>query len=145
MPVSVAPNFITEIMARDLMSGKYPQVVTRFPPEPNGYLHLGHTFASFLDFQTAAQFGGHYHLRLDDTNPAGESQEFADAIQDDLRWLGWNWGEKLYYASDNFERYYAYAVKLIELGQAYVDSVSGSEMARLRGSAFEVGTPESLP
>ncbi len=141
MPVSVAPNFITEIMARDLMSGKYPQVVTRFPPEPNGYLHLGHTFASFLDFQTAAQFGGHYHLRLDDTNPAGESQEFADAIQDDLRWLGWNWGEKLYYASDNFEQYYAYAVKLIELGHAYVDSVSGSEMARLRGSAFEVGTP----
>ncbi|GAA4010667.1 glutamine--tRNA ligase/YqeY domain fusion protein [Deinococcus rubellus] len=137
----MAPNFITEIMARDLESGKYPQIVTRFPPEPNGYAHLGHTFASFLDFQMAAQFGGTYHLRMDDTNPEGESQEFADAIQDDLRWLGWDWGDKLFYASDNFEAYYQYAVKLIELGKAYVDSVSGSEMAQLRGSAFEVGTP----
>ena len=94
VPVSVAPNFITEIIERDLESGKYPQIVTRFPPEPNGYAHLGHTFACFLDFQMAAQFGGAYHLRLDDTNPEGESQEFAEAIQDDLRWLGWDWGEQ---------------------------------------------------
>ncbi|MFT2720811.1 glutamine--tRNA ligase/YqeY domain fusion protein [Deinococcus sp. A31D244] len=137
----VAPNFITEIIERDLSAGKYPQVVTRFPPEPNGYAHLGHTFASFLDFQTAAQLGGRYHLRLDDTNPLGESQEFADAIIDDLRWLGWDWGEHLYYASDNFGRYYEYAEQLIRQGDAYVDSVSGDEMARLRGAANEVGTP----
>ncbi len=138
---TVAPNFITEIIEHDLASGKYPQVVTRFPPEPNGYLHLGHTFASFLDFQTARQYGGRYHLRLDDTNPTGESIEFAEAIQDDLRWLGWDWGEQLYYASDNFERYYQLAQELIRRGKAYVDSVSGDEMARLRGSASEVGRP----
>ncbi|WP_034385833.1 glutamine--tRNA ligase/YqeY domain fusion protein [Deinococcus sp. YIM 77859] len=137
----VAPNFITEIIERDLREGKYPQVVTRFPPEPNGYLHLGHTFASFLDFQTAVQYGGRYHLRLDDTNPEGESMEFAQAIQDDLRWLGWDWGEHLYYASDNFERYYEYAEHLIRLGKAYVDSVSSEEMARLRGDATTPGTP----
>ncbi|TSA87400.1 glutamine--tRNA ligase/YqeY domain fusion protein [Deinococcus detaillensis] len=139
----VAPNFITEIIERDLKSGKYPKIVTRFPPEPNGYAHLGHTFACFLDFQTALQYGGTYHLRLDDTNPAGESVEFAEAIQDDLRWLGWDWGENLFYASDNFERYYAYAVQLIEMGKAYVDSVSGEEMARLRGSATQRGTPSA--
>ncbi|BDP40558.1 glutamine--tRNA ligase [Deinococcus aetherius] len=137
----VAPNFITETIERDLEAGKYPQVVTRFPPEPNGYLHLGHTFASFLDFQTAVQYGGRYHLRMDDTNPEGESMEFAEGIQDDLAWLGWDWGDHLYYASDSFERYYAFAERLIELGKAYVDSVSGEEMARLRGSATQPGTP----
>lgn len=137
----VAPNFITEIIERDLREGKYPKIVTRFPPEPNGYLHLGHTFASFLDFQTANQYGGHYHLRLDDTNPEGESVEFAQSIQDDLRWLGWDWGERLYYASDNFERYYELARELIKRGKAYVDSVSGEEMARLRGSATKAGQP----
>ncbi|WP_034408096.1 glutamine--tRNA ligase/YqeY domain fusion protein [Deinococcus murrayi] len=137
----VAPNFITDIIERDLAAGKYPQVVTRFPPEPNGYLHLGHTFASFLDFQTAVQYGGRYHLRMDDTNPEGESMEYAEAIQDDLRWLGWDWGEHLYYASDNFERYYEYAQQLIRQGDAYVDSVSAEEMARLRGDATTPGTP----
>ncbi|MFC4455550.1 glutamine--tRNA ligase/YqeY domain fusion protein [Deinococcus sonorensis] len=137
----VAPNFITEVIERDLQAGKYPQIVTRFPPEPNGYLHLGHVFASYLDFQTALDFGGRYHLRLDDTNPEGESMEYAEAIQDDLRWLGWNWGEHLYFASDHFERYYQYAEQLIRQGDAYVDSVSGDEMARLRGSATEAGTP----
>ncbi len=140
----VAPNFITEIIERDLQSGKYPLIVTRFPPEPNGYAHLGHTFACFLDFQMAVQYGGRYHLRMDDTNPEGESQEFADAIIDDLRWLGWDWGEQLYYASDNFEAYYQHAVKLVELGKAYVDSVSGDELARLRGSATQAGTPSEF-
>ncbi|QFP75620.1 glutamine--tRNA ligase/YqeY domain fusion protein [Deinococcus sp. AJ005] len=134
-------NYITGIIERDLQSGKYAGVVTRFPPEPNGYLHLGHTFASFLDFQTAVQYGGRYHLRLDDTNPEGESQEFAEGIMADLRWLGWDWGENLFYASDNFERYYGYAEQLITQGDAYVDSVSGDEMARLRGDAHTPGTP----
>ncbi|WP_424952221.1 glutamine--tRNA ligase/YqeY domain fusion protein [Deinococcus sp.] len=137
----LAPNFITEVAERDLNSGKYSQIVTRFPPEPNGYLHLGHVFASFLDFQMALDFGGRYHLRLDDTNPEGESMEYAQAIQDDLHWLGWDWGEHLYFASDHFEQYYAYAVRLVEQGDAYVDSVSGDEMRRLRGSATEPGLP----
>lgn len=137
----VAPNFITEIIERDLQGGKYPQVVTRFPPEPNGYLHLGHTFASFLDFQTAVQYGGRYHLRMDDTNPEGESEEFAQGIVDDLAWLGWDWGPHLYYASDNFEVYYERARQLIRQGDAYVDSVTADEMARLRGDARTPGTP----
>ncbi|GGK32053.1 glutamine--tRNA ligase [Deinococcus malanensis] len=137
----VSPNFITEIIERDLKEGRYPQVVTRFPPEPSGYAHLGHVFASFLDFQTAEQYGGRYHLRMDDTNPALATQEYADAIADDLRWLGWDWGTHLYYASDNFERYYAYAEQLITQGDAYVDSVSPDEMARLRGNATTPGTP----
>ncbi|UBV42587.1 glutamine--tRNA ligase/YqeY domain fusion protein [Deinococcus taeanensis] len=137
----VTPNFITEIIERDLQGGKYPQVVTRFPPEPSGYAHLGHIFASFVDFQTAAQYGGRYHLRMDDTNPALATQEYADAIAEDLRWLGWDWGEHLYYASDYFERYYAYAEQLVQQGDAYVDSVTGEEMARLRGDARIPGTP----
>ncbi|WP_041221886.1 glutamine--tRNA ligase/YqeY domain fusion protein [Deinococcus proteolyticus] len=137
----VAPNFITEIIERDLESGKYPQVVTRFPPEPSGYAHLGHVFASFLDFQTAQQYGGRYHLRMDDTNPELATQEYVDAIADDLRWLGWDWGEHFYYASDNFGRYYEYAEQLIRQGDAYVDSVSGEEMAALRGTPDRPGTP----
>ncbi|RTR27495.1 glutamine--tRNA ligase/YqeY domain fusion protein [Deinococcus radiophilus] len=137
----VAPNFITEIIERDLHSGKYPQVVTRFPPEPSGYAHLGHVFASFLDFQTANQFGGRYHLRMDDTNPELATQEYVDAIADDLKWLGWDWGEHFYYASDNFGKYYEYAEQLIRQGDAYVDSVSGDEMARLRGTPDQPGTP----
>ncbi|GGQ94848.1 glutamine--tRNA ligase/YqeY domain fusion protein [Deinococcus ruber] len=137
----ISPNFITEVIERDLAAGRYAQIVTRFPPEPNGYLHLGHVFASYLDFGTALDFGGRYHLRLDDTNPEGESMEYAQAIQDDLHWLGWDWGEHLYFASDHFELYYSYAEKLIELGAAYVDSVNGDEMARLRGSATQPGIP----
>ncbi len=136
----VAPNFITEVIERDLNEGHVQKVVTRFPPEPNGYLHLGHTYASTLDFQVALDYGGHYHLRLDDTNPEGESEEFALGIQADLKWLGWDW-EALFYASDYFETYYQYAVKLIEKGAAYVDSVTGAEMARLRGTATTPGTP----
>ena len=137
----LSPNFITEVVERDLQARKYDQIVTRFPPEPNGYLHLGHVFASVLDFQMALDYGGTYHLRLDDTNPEGESMEYAQAIQDDLHWLGWDWGEHLYFASDYFEQYYAYAVQLIRQGDAYVDSVNGEEMRRLRGSATEPGTP----
>jgi glutaminyl-tRNA synthetase len=136
----LAPNFISEVIARDLQAGKYPRIVTRFPPEPNGYLHLGHVFACSLDFQMALDFGGRYHLRLDDTNPEGENIEYALAIQDDLHWLGWDWGEHLYFASDYFEQYYQYAEKLITMGAAYVDSVNGDEMRRLRGTATEPGT-----
>ncbi|AFZ68178.1 glutamine--tRNA ligase/YqeY domain fusion protein [Deinococcus peraridilitoris] len=137
----VSPNFITDVIDADVQSGRVTQVVTRFPPEPNGYLHLGHTYASFLDFQLAKDYGGRYHLRLDDTNPEGESEEYAQGIARDLRWLGWDWGEHLYYASDYFEQYYAYAQELIQKGLAYVDSVSGEEMARLRGTVDTPGTP----
>lgn len=137
----VAPNFITEIIERDLASGKYASVVTRFPPEPSGYAHLGHIFASFLDFQTALQYGGRYHLRMDDTNPELATQEYVDAIADDLKWLGWDWGDHFYYASDNFEQYYGYAEQLVKQGDAYVDSVSPDEMARLRGDAHTPGRP----
>ena len=140
----LAPNFITETIERDLKAGKYPQIVTRFPPEPNGYLHLGHVFASFLDFGAALDYGGRYHLRLDDTNPEGESMEYAQGIQDDLHWLGWDWGEHLYYASDYFEQYYQYAERLIQLGAAYIDSVPGDEMRRLRGTATLPGTPSEF-
>ncbi|SEJ41410.1 glutaminyl-tRNA synthetase [Deinococcus reticulitermitis] len=137
----VAPNFITEIIERDLQAGKYREIVTRFPPEPSGYAHLGHIFASFLDFQTARQYGGRYHLRMDDTNPELATQEYVDAIADDLRWLGWDWGEHFYYASDNFEKYYEYAEQLVRQGDAYVDSVPHEEMVRLRGDAKTPGSP----
>ena len=140
----LTPNFITETIERDLKTGRYSQIVTRFPPEPNGYLHLGHVFACSLDFGAALDYGGRYHLRLDDTNPEGESMEYAQAIQDDLHWLGWDWGEHLYYASDYFEQYYRYAERLTELGAAYIDSVPGDEMRRLRGTATVAGTPSEF-
>ena len=114
-PALVAPNFITEIIERDLQSGKYPRVVTRFPPDPSGYAHLGHVFASLLDFNTAQQYGGQFNLRMDDTNPELAKQEYVDAIAADLKWLGLDWGEHFYYASDYFGRYYEYAEQLVRL------------------------------
>ena len=140
-PALVAPNFITEIIERDLQSGKYPRVVTRFPPDPSGYAHLGHVFASLLDFNTAQQYGGQFNLRMDDTNPELAKQEYVDAIAADLKWLGLDWGEHFYYASDYFGRYYEYAEQLVRQGDAYVDSVSAAEMSRLRGNATTPGTP----
>ncbi|WP_102125247.1 glutamine--tRNA ligase/YqeY domain fusion protein [Deinococcus planocerae] len=137
----LAPNFITEIMERDLESGKHTQIVTRFPPEPNGYMHLGHAFACSLDFGTAQGFGGRCHLRMDDTNPEAESMEFAEGLMRDVRWLGWDWNDHLYFASDHYGRYYAYAEELIRRGLAYVDSVSQEEMSRLRGTVETPGTP----
>lgn len=140
-PRRVPPNFITEVIERDLAEGRVSAVVTRFPPEPNGYMHLGHAFASALDFMTAQDFGGRCHLRLDDTNPEAESMEFAQALQDDLRWLGFDWGDGLYFASDYYETYYRYAEELIRRGLAYVDSVPQAEMQRLRGTVETPGTP----
>ena len=137
----VAPNFITEVIEKDLESGKYPKVVTRFPPDPSGYAHLGHVFASLLDFNTAQQYGGQFNLRMDDTNPELARQEYVDSMADDLKWLGLDWGEHFYYASDYFDRYYEYAEQLIRQGDAYVDSVSAEEMSRLRGNATTPGTP----
>jgi glutaminyl-tRNA synthetase len=136
----VAPNFITEVIDADLSAGRHVRVVTRFPPEPNGYAHLGHAFASYLDFMTAQDYGGVCHLRMDDTNPEGETQEYADSIIRDMKWLGWDTSH-LFYASDYYEQLYGYAEQLIRKGLAYVESVSGEEMARLRGTKEKPGTP----
>jgi glutaminyl-tRNA synthetase len=136
----VSPNFITEIIDADLKSGRHTHVVTRFPPEPNGYAHLGHAFASYLDFMTAVDYRGVCHLRMDDTNPEGETQEYADSIIRDMQWLGWD-TSRLFYASDYYEQLHDFAVQLIRKGLAYVESVSGEEMARLRGTVDQPGTP----
>ena len=129
----VAPNFITEVIDAELQSGRHQHVVTRFPPEPNGYAHLGHAFASYLDFMTAQDYGGVCHLRMDDTNPEAETQEYADSIIRDMAWMGWDTSH-LFYASDYYEQLHDFAVQLIRKGLAYVESVSGEEMARLRGT-----------
>ncbi|WP_375769970.1 glutamine--tRNA ligase/YqeY domain fusion protein [Archangium gephyra] len=136
----VSPNFITEIIDADLKAGRHTSIVTRFPPEPNGYAHLGHAFASYLDFMTAQDYRGVCHLRMDDTNPEGETQEYADSIIRDMQWLGWD-TSRLFYASDYYEQLHDFAVQLIRKGLAYVESVSGEEMARLRGTVEQPGTP----
>lgn len=133
-------DFIRDIVATDLESGKHRSVVTRFPPEPNGYLHLGHAKSICLNFGVAAEFGGHCNLRFDDTNPTKEEQEYIDAIQRDVRWLGFEWGEgNLHFASDYFEQLYDWAVHLIRAGKAYVDDQSPEEMRIARGTLTEPG------
>jgi glutaminyl-tRNA synthetase len=132
-------HFIRDEVVRDLEAGRFPGVVTRFPPEPNGYLHIGHAKAICLDFGLAQEFGGRCHLRFDDTNPTKESQEYVDAIIRDVRWLGFDWGEHLYYASDYFPRLYDWAVQLIRAGQAYVDDLTAEEMRATRGTLTEAG------
>jgi glutaminyl-tRNA synthetase len=133
-------DFIRDIVAADLQSGKQAGVVTRFPPEPNGYLHLGHAKSICLNFGIAEEFGGHCNLRFDDTNPTKEEQEYIDAIQRDVRWLGFEWGEgNLHYASDYFEQLYAWAQHLIRDGKAYVDDQSPEEMRIARGTLTEPG------
>jgi glutaminyl-tRNA synthetase len=126
-------NFIHEMIDADLASGKHDKVVTRFPPEPNGYLHIGHAKAICMDFGTAIKYGGVCHLRLDDTDPAKEDVEFVESIKEDVRWLGFDWGGHLYYASDYFERMYECALKLIRMGKAYVCTLSAEEFKEYRG------------
>lgn len=136
----VPPNFIKAIIQRDLETGKWGgRVVTRFPPEPNGYLHIGHAKSICLNFGLAAEFGGRCHLRFDDTNPEKESQEYIDAIIEDVRWLGFDWGEHLYYASDYFEQLYEYAVQLIKMGKAYVCDLSPDQIREYRGTLTTPG------
>jgi len=133
-------NFVRAAVAEDLESGRFSRpIVTRFPPEPNGYLHIGHAKAISVDFGIAQEFGGHCSLRFDDTNPTKESQEYVDAIMRDIRWLGYEWGEHLHHASDYFEQLYAWAVQLIEAGKAYVDDSTPEQMRELRGSLTEPG------
>ena len=132
-------DFIRDIIAADLESKRHAGVVTRFPPEPNGYLHIGHAKSICLNFGIAQEFGGRCHLRFDDTNPTKEEQEYIDAIKDDVRWLGFDWGEHLYHASDYFEQLYAWAEHLIRAGLAYVDDQSQDEIRARRGTLTEPG------
>jgi glutaminyl-tRNA synthetase len=134
-----ARDFIRDIVKADLDAGRVKQVVTRFPPEPNGYLHIGHAKAIVLNFGIAQEFGGHCNLRFDDTNPAKEEQEYIDAIERDVRWLGFDWGKNLYHASDYFERLYGWAEDLIRAGKAYVDDQSQHEIRANRGTLTEPG------
>lgn len=139
-PESAAGDFIRAIVERDLRTNKYNgHVVTRFPPEPNGYLHIGHAKAFCLDFGIAQQYGGRCHLRFDDTNPEKEEPEYIESIQADVRWMGFDWGDHLYYASDYFDQLYEYAVQLIRLGKAYVDDLSAEEIRQYRGTLTEPG------
>ena len=137
---SEAPlDFIRQIIADDLANGKHPELVTRFPPEPNGYLHIGHAKSICLNFGVTEEFGGKTYLRFDDTNPAKEDQSFIDAIQQDVRWLGFEWEERLTHASDYFDRLYESAIALIQAGHAYVDSLSADEIREYRGTLTEPG------
>jgi glutaminyl-tRNA synthetase len=140
-PPSPRSDFIRDIVAADLREGRHETVVTRFPPEPNGYLHIGHAKSICLNFGIADEFGGRCHLRFDDTNPVKEEQEYIDSIMTDVRWLGFDWGEHLYYASDYFEQLYEWALHLIREGKAYVDDLSAEEIRAHRGTLTEPGTP----
>ncbi|MEW6754427.1 MAG: glutamine--tRNA ligase/YqeY domain fusion protein [Candidatus Latescibacterota bacterium] len=132
-------DFIRLEVARDLQAGRYDRVVTRFPPEPNAYLHIGHAKAMCIDFGVAADFGGLTNLRFDDTNPLTEEQEYIDAIKEDVAWLGYDWGGREYYASDYFEQLYEWALVLIRRGLAYVDDQSAEQIRATRGSLTEPG------
>ena len=138
--VTPPPNFIREIIEEDLKEGKNEgRVHTRFPPEPNGYLHIGHAKSICLNFGLAAEYGGLYNLRFDDTNPSKEDVEYVDSIMEDVRWLGFDWEDRLFYASDYFEKLYEYAVQLIKNGKAYVCDLSADEIREYRGTLTQPG------
>lgn len=131
-------NFLEEIIETDLASGKYKSILTRFPPEPNGYLHIGHAKSICLNFGLGIKYGGKTNLRFDDTNPVTEETEYVDSIKDDIRWLGFNWANE-FYASDYFDTLYTYAVSLINKGLAYVDDLTAEQIAELKGTPTEAG------
>jgi glutaminyl-tRNA synthetase len=138
-PAAPRTNFIRQIIDEDLASGKHTRIATRFPPEPNGYLHIGHAKSIVLNFGLALDYQGTCNLRFDDTNPHKEDVEFVDAIQADVRWLGYDWDDRLYFASDYFERLYGFAIELIEKGRAYVCDLSAEETRTYRGTLTEPG------
>jgi glutaminyl-tRNA synthetase len=145
---SEGQDFIRAIIADDLASGRHAGVVTRFPPEPNGYLHIGHAKAICLELRPGRRSRperGRCHLRFDDTNPTKEEQEYIDAILADVRWLGFDWGEHLYYASDYFEQLYGFAVQLIRKGKAYVDDQTAEEIRAKPGSLTRAGSRQPVP
>ena len=141
----VSTNFIDEFVKEDIGPGgrtEGMQVHTRFPPEPNGYLHIGHAKAIYVDFGTAERFGGICNLRMDDTNPTKEDVEYVNAIKEDIHWLGYDWGDRFFYGSDFFEEMYQGAVELIEKGLAYVCELSQEQMREMRG---DLNTPARSP
>ncbi len=133
-PASTRTNFIRQIIAQDLATGRHERIVTRFPPEPNGYLHIGHAKSIVLNFGLAQDYAGNCNLRFDDTNPHKENREFVEAIKSDVRWLGYDWGERVYFASDYFEALYGFAVELIEKGLAYVCDLTPEQIREYRGT-----------
>src|SRR5579863_9213977 len=138
-PTSAPSNFIRDIILEDLKTNRYGgRVQTRFPPEPNGYLHIGHAKAIYMDFGLAAEFGGKTNLRFDDTNPEKEETEYVESIKEDVRWLGYQW-DGLYYASDYFDQLHEWAIKLIRDGKAYVDDLTAEEIRKYRGTLTEPG------
>ena len=140
-PEHIATDFIREQIRKDVYSEKQKTIVTRFPPEPNGYLHLGHALSICLNFSIAEEFGGMCNLRFDDTNPVKEEVEFIDAIQEDVKWLGFSWNNSPKFASDYFDQLYSWAEFLIEKGSAYVDDLTAEEMREYRGTLIEPGKP----
>jgi len=140
--VSAATDFIREQIEEHLRSGRFGnRMATRFPPEPNGYLHIGHAKSICLNFGIATQYRGTCNLRMDDTDPAGETQEYVDSIIQDVKWLGFDWGNRLYFASDYYETFYACALELIKRGKAYVCQLTPDESKQYRGSLTEPGRP----
>src|SRR5215470_20362761 len=139
-PASGPGNFIRDIIVEDLKTDKYGgRVQTRFPPEPNGYLHIGHAKSICLNFGLAAEFGGKTNVRFDDTNPEKEEVEYVDSIIEDVRWLGFDWEDRLFYASNYFDQLYKWAVQLIRAGKAYVDDLSAEEIREYRGTLTKPG------
>ncbi len=136
---TVSKNFIEQEIDKDLREGLYYHVCTRFPPEPNGYLHIGHAKSILLNYGLAREYGGTFHMRFDDTNPTKERMEFVDSIKEDIKWLGADWGEHLYFASDYFDQMYECAVKLIKKGKAFVCDLTAEEMRAYRGTLTEPG------
>ena len=136
---SKVSNFIQDIIEEDLRTGKVNKVHTRFPPEPNGYLHIGHAKAICIDFGMAEKYNGLCNLRFDDTNPTKEDIEYVDSIIEDIKWLGFDWEDRLYYASDYYDQFYDYAVTLVKKGLAYVDDLTAEEIREYRGTLTEPG------
>jgi len=132
-------NFIREIIREEKNAGKWEKIITRFPPEPNGYLHIGHAKAICIDFGMAKEFGGECNLRFDDTNPAKEEQEYIDAIQNDVHWLGFDWGKRTFFASEYFDQMYKWAIELIKENKAYVDDLNADQIRQYRGTLTEPG------
>lgn len=138
-PAVEVTNFVRNIIKADLASGKHPEIVTRFPPEPNGYLHIGHAKSICVNFGLAEEFAGRTYMRFDDTNPAKEEVEYVDAIKEDVQWLGFDWGPRLTHASDYFDKFHSIAYELIGKGLAYVDELSAEEMREYRGTLTTPG------
>jgi len=138
-PQTAVSNFIRTIIEADLASGKHRSIVTRFPPEPNGYLHIGHAKSICLNFGLAQDYQGKCNLRFDDTNPEKENEEYAQSIQNDVRWLGFHWDGEVRWASDYFEQLYQYAIELIKKGLAYVDNLTADQIRGYRGTLTHAG------